>query len=221
MVSMCGWWALDDSKLTLVALLLALDSNGEVLARLPVDLVTLGVVVDEVTTVAVLLLVVVCLGDGLVGEELVLGELEDETESGAVQVLHADVGQELEGALVTVGDGLGERRVLHGGQPELGDTLDVGGRLVVLSLVGLIILVVVFLFVLLASLDLLLGRLGGAVDDLGTLLVERGVLGEELLLEGEDFLLELGLELGVLLLDALETSDTSADGGRERLDVTR
>jgi hypothetical protein len=221
MVSMCGWWALDDSKLTLVALLLALDSNGEVLARLPVDLVTLGVVVDEVTTVAVLLLVVVCLGDGLVGEELVLGELEDETESGAVQVLHADVGQELEGTLVTVGDGLGERRVLHGGQPELGDTLDVGGRLVVLSLVGLIILVVVFLFVLLASLDLLLGRLSGAVDDLGTLLVERGVLGEELLLEGEDFLLELGLELGVLLLDALETSDTSADGGRERLDVTR
>jgi hypothetical protein len=221
MVSMCGWWALDDSKLTLVALLLALDSNGEVLARLPVDLVTLGVVVDEVTTVTVLLLVVVCLGDGLVGEELVLGELEDETESGAVQVLHADVGQELEGTLVTVGDGLGERRVLHGGQPELGDTLDVGGRLVVLSLVGLIILVVVFLFVLLASLDLLLGRLSGAVDDLGTLLVERGVLGEELLLEGEDFLLELGLELGVLLLDALETSDTSADGGRERLDVTR
>jgi hypothetical protein len=221
MVSMCGWWALDDSKLTLVALLLALDSNGEVLARLPVDLVTLGVVVDEVTTVAVLLLVVVCLGDGLVGEELVLGELEDETESGAVQVLHADVGQELEGTLVTVGDGLGERRVLHGGQPELGDTLDVGGRLVVLSLVGLIILVVVFLFVLLASLDLLLGRLSGAVDDLGTLLVERGVLGEELLLEGKDFLLELGLELGVLLLDALETSDTSADGGRERLDVTR
>jgi hypothetical protein len=202
-------------------LLLALDSNGEVLARLPVDLVTLGVVVDEVTTVTVLLLVVVCLGDGLVGEELVLGELEDETESGAVQVLHADVGQELEGTLVTVGDGLGERRVLHGGQPELGDTLDVGGRLVVLSLVGLIILVVVFLFVLLASLDLLLGRLSGAVDDLGTLLVERGVLGEELLLEGEDFLLELGLELGVLLLDALETSDTSADGGRERLDVTR
>jgi hypothetical protein len=202
-------------------LLLALDSNGEVLARLPVDLVTLGVVVDEVTTVTVLLLVVVCLGDGLVGEELVLGELEDETESGAVQVLHADVGQELEGALVTVGDGLGERRVLHSGKPELGDTLDVGGRLVILSLVGLIILVVVLLFVLLASLDLLLGRLGGTVDDLGTLLVERGVLGEELLLEGEDFLLELGLELGVLLLDALETSDTSADGGRERLDVTR
>jgi hypothetical protein len=188
---------------------------------LPVDLVTLGVVVNEVTTVAVLLLVVVCLGDGLVGEELVLGELEDEAESRAVEVLHADVGQELEGTLVTVGDGLGERRVLHGGQPELGDTLDIGGRLVVLGLVGLIILVVILLFVLLASLDLLLGRLGGTVDDLGTLLVKRGVLGEELLLEGKDFLLELSLELGVLLLDTLETSDTSADGGRERLDVTR
>ena len=185
---------------------------------MPVDLVTLGVIVDEVTAVAVLLLVVVGLGDGLVGEELVLGELEDETESGAVQVLHADVGQELEGTLVTVGDGLGERRVLHGGQPELGDTLDVGGRLVILGL-GLLILVIL-LFVLLASLDFLLGRLGGTVDDLGTLLVERGVLGEELLLEGKDLLLELGLELGVLLLDTLETSDTSADRGRERLHVT-
>jgi hypothetical protein len=178
------------------------------------------VVVDEVTTVAVLLLVVVGLGDGLVGEELVLGELEDEAESGAVEVLHADVGQELEGTLVTVGDGLGERRVLHGGQPELRNTLDIGGRLVVLSLVSLIVLIIL-LFVLLASLDFLLGRLGGTVDDLGTLLVKRGVLGEELLLEGKDFLLELGLELGVLLLDALETSDTSADGGGERLDVTR
>ena len=187
---------------------------------MPVDLVTLGVIVDEVTAVAVLLLVVVGLGDGLVGEELVLGELEDETESGAVQVLHADVGQELKGTLVTVGDGLGERRVLHGGQPELGDTLDVSGRLV--GLLGLIILLilVVLLFVFLASLDLLLGRLGGTVDDLGTLLVKRGVLGEELLLEGKNLLLELGLELGVLLLDTLETSDTSADRGGERLDVT-
>jgi hypothetical protein len=187
---------------------------------LPVDLVTLSVIVNEVTAVTVLLLVVVGLGDGLVGEELVLGELEDQAESRAVEVLHADVGQELEGALVTVGDGLGKRRVLHGGQPELGDTLDVGSGLVVLGLVLLIILII-FLFVLLASLDFLLGGLGGTVDDLGTLLVERGVLGEELLLEGKDFLLELGLELGVLLLDTLETSDTSADRGGERLDVTR
>src|ERR1700722_854747 len=78
-------------KLTLVALLLRLDAHRQVLAGLPVDLVTLGVVVDEVAAVAVLLAVEVRLGQQLVGEELVLGELEDQAEARLVEVLHADV----------------------------------------------------------------------------------------------------------------------------------
>jgi hypothetical protein len=177
------------------------------------------VVVDEVATVAVLLLVVVGLA-----EESVLGELEDEAEPGAVEVLHADVGQVLEDLLVAVGDSLGERRVLHGAEPELRDTLDVGSSglllLVDLGLLGLIIALVVFALGL-AGLDLLLGRLGKTVDDLGALLVQGSELGEELLLKLENLLLELSLELGVLLLHALEAVNASADGSRQRLDVAR
>lgn len=209
-------------RLTLVPLLLALNLDGEVLALLPVNLVTLGVVVDEVATVAVLLLVVVGFADGFVGEEGVLGKLENEAEAGAVKVLHANVGQVLERLLVTVGDGLGKGRVLHGAEPELGDTLQVSGGSLLLGgrLLGLLV-VLVILALSLASLDLLLGGLSLAVDNLGALLVQRGELGEELLLELEDLLLELGLELGVLLLDTLEAVDTSPHGRGERLDVAR
>ena len=177
-------------------------------------------VVDEVATVAVLLLVVVGLAEGLVGEESVLSELEDKTETGAVEVLHADVGQVLEDLLVAVGDGLGEGRVLHGAEPELGDTLDVGGSgLLLLIGLGLLLVIVLVLTLGLAGLDLLLGGLGLTVDDLGTLLVERGELGEELLLEFENLLLELGLKLGVLLLHALEAVDAPPDGSGQGLDV--
>ena len=61
---------------TLVSLLFALDLNGEVLARLPVDLVTFRMIIDEVATITVLFLIEVRLGDGLVGKELVVGKLE-------------------------------------------------------------------------------------------------------------------------------------------------
>jgi hypothetical protein len=180
------------------------------------------VVVDEVATVAVLLLVVVGLADGLVAEESVLSELEDEAETRAVEVLHADVGQVLENLLIAVGDGLGERRVLHGAEPELRDTLDIGGSglllLIGLGLLGLIIALIV-LALGLTSLDLLLGRLSKTVDDLGALLVQGSELGEELLLELENLLLELSLKLGVLLLHALEAVNASADGSGQRLDV--
>ena len=211
-----------DLPLTLVPLLLALNLDGEVLALLPLDLVALGVVVDEVATVAVLLLVVVGLVDGLVGEESVLSELENEAETGAVEVLHADVGQVLEDLLVALGDGLSEGRVLHGTEPELRNTLDIGGSsLLLLVRLGLLALLValVVLALSLASLDLLLGGLSKTVDDLGALLVQRSELGEELLLELENLLLELSLELGVLLLHALEAVNTSADGSGQRLDV--
>jgi hypothetical protein len=208
------------APLTLVPLLLALDADCEVLASLPVDLVTLGVVVDEVTAIAVLLLVEVGLGDGLVGEELVLLELEDQTKAGSVQVLHADVGEGLERSLVAVCDHLGERNlVLHGAEPELGDTLDVLALVLVELSLGLVLVVLVVLVDLLAHLDLVFRRLRCAVDDLGTGLVEGSELGEVLLLELEDLLLELGLELGVLLLDALEARNAATDRRGQGLDV--
>ena len=150
---MCGG---KQRKLTLVPLLLALHADSQVLAGLPVNLVALGVVVDEVATVAVLLLVVVRLGDGLVGEELVLLEFEDEAEARAVEVLHADVGQVLQRSLVAVCDHLGERDlVLHGAQPELWDTLDVLA-LVLVDLLLPLLLVLILLVLLLDNLDLLL-----------------------------------------------------------------
>ena len=206
--------------LTLVTLLLLLDADGQIVARFPVDLVTLGVVVDEIATVAALILIEVSLGDGLVGEELVLRELEDQSETRLVKVLHANVDQVLQGALVTVGNHLSERDlVLHRGQPELGDTRDgLGGlsRLLLLlsgRLLGLLI-------IRLAGLDLGIGWLGRAVDNLLALLIQGGELGEILLLELETLLLELSLALGVLFLDALETCNTLLDLGWERLDVT-
>ena len=76
-------------KLTLVALLLALNSYGQVLAGLPVDLVTLSMVVDEVSSISALSLVEVGLCDDLVGEELVLRELKDQTETDADKTVPA------------------------------------------------------------------------------------------------------------------------------------
>jgi hypothetical protein len=202
-------------------LLLRLDAHRQVLASLPVDLAALGVVVDEVATVAVLLAVEVRLGQDAVGEEVVVGELEDEPESGLVEVLHADVDQVAQRRLVLLHDDLLERDVvLHRRQPKLGDTLDGAGRL------GLLVLLVVALGGLgilgegrLAGLDFGLGGLGAAVDDDGSPLVERGELLEVLLLKLEHVLLELGLELAVLLLDALEAGDAAANIGWQVLDV--
>lgn len=176
-------------------------------------------VVDEVTTVAVLILVVVGLGDGLVGEELVLGELEDEAESRSVEVLHANVGELLEGLLVAVGDHLGERDlVLHGREPELGDTFcGLILLLLLLSLLGLLLLIL--LFILLSGLNLLFGRLDTTVHNGGTALVQGGEFAKVLLLELEDLLLELSLQLGMLLLDTLQTGHTAADDRRKRLNV--
>jgi hypothetical protein len=203
---------------TLVALLLALDADGKVLTLLPVDLVTLGVVVDEISAVSVLVLVVVGLGDLLVREELVFLEDEVESESRGVEVAQPDVGEVLKSVLVTLSDSLGkENVVLHGGQPELRDTLHLlSGDL--LLLLGLFL--IVGLLVLLSGGDLLLSGLSGTVNDGGTLLVERSELGEILLLELENLLLELSLELGVLLLDTTETGDTALNVLRKGLNVS-
>lgn len=202
-----------------------LDADSQILAGLPVDLITLSVIVDEVATISTLVLVEVCLGDDLVGEVGVLSELEDQAKTGLVEVLHADVSQRLESLLITVGDHLSQRNlVLHGRQPELGDTGDLGGRLGTLLLFrsGVLVLIVCLgLVILLTSGNLLLSRLGGSIDNLRTLLVQRSELGEVLLLELEDLLLELGFQLGVIFLDALQASHTSLNLGRERLDIAR
>lgn len=178
-------------------------------------------VVDEVTAVAILILVVVGLGDGLVGEELVLGELEDEAESRSVEVLHTNVGELLEGLLVALGDHLGERDlVLHGGQPELRNT-GRGLTLILLLLLGLLGLLLILLLVLLSGLDLIIGGLDTTVHDGGTALVQGSEFAKVLLLELQNLLLELSLQLGVLLLNALQAGHAAADGGRKRLDVAR
>lgn len=182
---------------TLVPLFLGLYSHRQILARQPVNLFTLGVVVDEVTTVATLSLVKVRLGKDGVAEVFVARKLEDETEPRLVEILHANVDETLEDSLVPVGDDFRERDVvLEGRQPELRDTGHVLGRgafLVIVSrsggclrLGGALLLGGTFslgIIIIASSLDLLLGRLGRAVDDEVALLVERGKLGKVFLLE--------------------------------------
>lgn len=177
-------------------------------------------VVNKVATVAALVLVEIGLGDGLVGEVRVFGELENEAETRLVEILHADIGKVLEGAFVTVCDHLGERNlVLHGGEPELGNTSNLlGGLGGLLGLHGSALLLLL-IFAVLASLNLGLGGLGSAIYNSGPLLVEGSELGKVLLLKLEDLFLELSLKLGVLLLDTLQACDAALDLGRERLDI--
>jgi len=154
-------------------------------------------VVDEVSAISVLLLVVICLGERLVCEEVVVGKLEDELEARAVKVLHPDVDQLFHGVLVALGDEIGQRRlVLHCRKPEFWDTLDGLSRLVGVllgwcTLLFVIFLVLILLVIFLTSSDLFLSRLGLANDDLGTLLVERSEFGKVLLFELEDLFLKL------------------------------
>lgn len=111
--------------------------------------------------------------------------------------------------------------VLHGGEPELWNALDVLIRLSrLLFLVSGLSSLFFLLLVVLAGLDLLLGGLSIAIDNGGTLLVKWCELGEVFLFQLEDLFLELSLEFGVLLLDALQASDALLDLGRQGLDVT-
>ncbi len=127
---------LDDPGLVrvLVALLLGLNANSQVLALDPVDLGSDGVVVDEVALVSNLLLVEVSLLERGVAEEVLgsLGEVKGEGEASLLLgVDDADVDQELEGLLVALGDELAQAEVvLERRQPELGDSLGRGSQLV-------------------------------------------------------------------------------------------
>jgi len=89
-------------------LLLALNPDCQVLARFPINLVTLGMVVDEVAAIATLLLVEVCFGDGLVGEKVVVDKLKDEAETRLLEILHPDVRKMLQRGLVPIRDHLGQ-----------------------------------------------------------------------------------------------------------------
>ena len=83
----------------------------------------------------------------------------------------------------------------------------------------IVIIKVVIVFFLLAGLDFVVGRFCSPIDNRGTSLIEGCKFGKVLLLKLEDFLLKLSLELGMLLLNTLQASNTATDRGRERLDV--
>ena len=167
-------------------------------------------VVDKVAAVPTLLLVIVRLGEDLVGEEVVRTEFEDQAETRTFEILHADVRDVLESLFIAIGDGLSKRGVFHSTEPEFGNSLHVHIRLFVFGLVFDFSLLSIFrllLVLLFTSLDFLIAGLGLAIDDFRAYFVQRGKLGEVLLLEGEDLGLELGLELGVFLLHTFETID--------------
>lgn len=161
-----------------------------------------------------------------------------ETETGlAVEVRQPDVGKLLERLLVRVGDGLGEGHgVLHGSKPELGNTRELLVALLseLSDLSALLLVILVVRVGVLALGHLGVGGFSLARDDLQTPVVEGLVLAEELYVSGgvhasqthllldlKDGQLELGLDLRVLDLEALEAVNTPADGGRQRLDVSR
>jgi hypothetical protein len=124
----------------------------------------------------------------------------------------------LEGLLVALSDHLSKGDlVLHSRKPELRNA----AHRLILLLLGLFLGLLLLLFVLLASLDLIFGRLDTTVDYRGATLVQRGELAKVLLLKFQDFFLELSLELCVLLLKTLQASDTAADGWRKGFDVAR
>lgn len=117
--------------LTLVPLLLDLKLGGQVLVLLPLDLAANGTIVHEITGEADLGLIDVGLFESSVLKELVGGEVEDDLESRGVlgiEVLERDVGEVLEGGLVTLGDELCDGdMVSEGCEPELGDSSGGGG----------------------------------------------------------------------------------------------
>jgi hypothetical protein len=161
------------SDLTPVSLLLALYTESEVFVCFPVDLITLGVVVDEVAAVSTFLLVIVCLGDGFIGEEFIFRELENKTESRSVQVFHANIDEMFKGLLIPVGDHLDKGNlVLHGGKPELWDTGHIGFLGLRLSLLlGLLLGLILITQLGFTSFDLSFGRFDGTIHDLGTSLI--------------------------------------------------
>ena len=127
-------------------------------------------VVDEVATVPVLFLIEVRLGHDFVGEEFILGKLEDQAEAGTVEILHADVGKKLQRLFIAVGDSLCQGRVLHRTEPELWNALHVRARCIA-GLGWFRHLVLILFFVSFAGLDFFRRGLGLAVHDLRALLV--------------------------------------------------
>ena len=85
-------------------------------------------VVEQQLSEGLLLFHEVGLGEGGVGEEGVLREVEGEGESMlalALELGAADITEEAQGLLVVLGDGVSHHGVvLHGREPEVGNTLD-------------------------------------------------------------------------------------------------
>jgi hypothetical protein len=177
-------------------------------------------VVDEVSSVAILLTVEVGLRECFVRKEIVWRELENELEARAVEILHADVRQVSEGFLVLIRDKLSKRNlVLHCRQPELWNTLCVIGRIDLYF--RLLILSLVFVLFRLAGFHLSLCWFAVTIDDLGPLLVQWCEFGKVFLFEVQNFFLELSLKFGVFLLNAFEASNSTANRSWEVFNVAR
>jgi hypothetical protein len=196
---------------TLVALSLCLDHDGQIFAFFPVDFLAFGVIIDEIATVASLLLIEIRLCQNLVCEEVVLTKLEFDSEARDVEVGKSDVSEMTQHFLVLGRDQVGNNNhILHRRQPKLGNALGSSSSgssslrlFLVLALAGGRHFSVL-LFSLESSFHFGVLWLRDTVDDLGSSFVQRTVLLQILLFQFQDFLLEFEFEFGVFGLETLE-----------------
>jgi len=206
----------------LVFLLLLYQLHRHVLTLLPIDLAALAgdnlraIVLEGIILIRVALEGVL-LGQLLVREVLIRLEVEEQGEASRVGVhFDADIGEMVENGLVMFLDHLGEKLdVLEEGEPELRDTLDVGGGTLIPAREQLRVILVG------QPVDervvrLCVRRLRGAGDDVASLVMEPLEVGGELALKIVDLLVELGLELDAAELELLEGAKAPLDGGGER-----
>ena len=175
-------------------------------------------VVDEVSSVAVLLTVEVGLRECFVRKEIVWRELKNELETWAVEVLHPDVRQMSERFLILIRNKLGKRNlILHCRQPELRNTLCIIGRIDLY--LSLLILSLIFVPFGLAGFHLSLRWFAVTIDDPSPLLIQWCEFGKIFLFEVQNFFLELSLKFGVFLLNAFEAGNSTTNGSWEVLNV--
>lgn len=79
-------------------------------------------VVDKVVFIFIFVLVVVCFGDGFVGEEFIGSEFEDEVEFRFVKVFYVYINEMFQCGFIVVSDYFGEcDLVFYGGKLEFGN----------------------------------------------------------------------------------------------------
>eukprot|EP00760_Papus_ankaliazontas_P030598 PhM_4_TR4920/c0_g1_i1/m.49420 len=190
------------------ALLLLLLLNGEVLARLPLDVEASGLGQHHL---AVVVLELIRLRQHGTLEELIL--LEDKRQRETLsRVLHEsalNIDKVLEAGLVALGDKLTDAAViLEGTEPEPGDALGIGALALREAHVLLVLLGE-------TALHFLVGGLGDAAHNVAAVLKQRAVLSLVLLVERGELLKVLSVAVVVLLLESLEAADAATDLGRQ------